>query len=75
MRYLLALLLFTPIAMGILQWREKGYLRLPYNTNGQFGMLRDAAIRNSLIIFIYLLTLLEGPVFKVHTIFFLFRNI
>ena len=45
MRYLLVLLLFTPIALGILQWREKGYLRLPYNTNGQFGMLRDAATK------------------------------
>lgn len=46
MRSWIAVVLFlTPVVLGILQWREKGYLRLPYNQAGQFGMLRNGATK------------------------------
>ncbi|XP_063435282.1 mesenchyme-specific cell surface glycoprotein-like [Mytilus trossulus] len=45
MRALLILLLSTPFVLSILQFRERGYIRLPYNTAGTFGFGRNGATK------------------------------
>ncbi|VDI12091.1 Hypothetical predicted protein [Mytilus galloprovincialis] len=45
MRSLIIFLLSTPFVLSILQFRERGYVRLPYNTAGTFGFGRNGATK------------------------------
>lgn len=40
-------LVMVPVVSGILQFREKAYIKLPYNTAGDYSMFKDGATKAS----------------------------